>query len=58
MLINIDKRFIEILNERGYKITWKEFLAAYSVRKEERGKEPKKRPVDLSEYEAIFKKFI
>ena len=32
MQFNIDKRFIEVLNEQGHKITWDQFRAAYDVR--------------------------
>jgi hypothetical protein len=54
MMINVDKRFIEILNKRGYKITWEQFMKAYSVRKEERKKTPKKPQEDLSVFESMF----
>lgn len=54
MLINIDKRFIEILNRRGYKITWEQFLEAYRVRKVEREKTPKKSREDLSTFESAL----
>ncbi|WP_198552417.1 hypothetical protein [Macromonas nakdongensis] len=40
MQFNIDKRFIEILNEQGCPITWDKFRAAYDVRKAERDADP------------------
>lgn len=40
MQFNIDKRFIEVLNEQGHKITWDQFRAAYDVRKSEREASP------------------
>lgn len=33
---NIDKRLIEILNDSGVQITYKQFTDAYSIRKSER----------------------
>lgn len=33
---NIDKRLIDILNEMGVHITYKQFIDAYSIRKSER----------------------
>lgn len=40
MQFNLDKRFFEILNERGHAITWDQFRAAYDVRKAEREASP------------------
>lgn len=40
MQFNIDKRFIEVLNEQGHQITWDQFRAAYDVRKSEREASP------------------
>lgn len=40
MQFNLDKRFIEILNERGHAITWDQFRSAYDVRKLEREASP------------------
>jgi hypothetical protein len=40
MQFNLDKRFIEILNEQGHAITWDQFRAAYRVRKAERESSP------------------
>ena len=54
MMINVDKRFIEILNKRGHKITWEQFLEAYRVRKVEREKKSKKRLEDLSVFENML----
>ena len=37
MQFNIDKRFIEILNEQGgHNVTWEQFRAAYDLRRSER----------------------
>ena len=36
MQFNIDKRFIEILNEQGFSITWEQFRSAYDIRRAER----------------------
>lgn len=57
MLFNLDKRFIQILNERGHKITWDQFRAAYNVRKSERELDPdtiarKRRSALLSDQQA------
>ena len=54
MMINVDKRFIEILNKRGHKITWEQFIEAYRVRKSEREKTPKKPHKDLVIFEAML----
>ena len=40
MQFNLDKRFIEILNQQGHAITWDQFRAAYDVRKAERESSP------------------
>jgi hypothetical protein len=40
MQFNLDKRFIEILNEQGHAITWDQFRAAYTLRKDERESSP------------------
>lgn len=40
MQFNLDKRFFEILNERGHALTWEQFRAAYDVRKAEREASP------------------
>jgi len=40
MQFNLDKRFIEILNQQGHSITWEQFRAAYEVRKAEREASP------------------
>lgn len=42
MQFNVDKRFIEILNEDGVSITWEQFRSAYNKRRLEREKEPKR----------------
>jgi hypothetical protein len=40
MQFNVDKRFIQILNNKGASITWEQFRAAYDVRKAERENTP------------------
>lgn len=40
MQFNLDKRFIQILNDQGHSITWEQLRAAYNVRKEEREADP------------------
>ncbi len=40
MQFNIDKRFIEILNEQGFSITWEQFRSAYDIRRAERDSDP------------------
>lgn len=40
MQFNVDKRFIEILNTSGVKITWEQFRKANDVRRAERDSDP------------------
>lgn len=40
MQFNLDKRFIQILNEQGHQLTWEQLRAAYDVRKAEREASP------------------
>lgn len=40
MQFNLDKRFIQILNEQGHDLTWEQLRAAYEVRKAEREASP------------------
>ena len=40
MQFNLDKRFIEILNQQGHATTWEQFRADYDVRKAERESSP------------------
>jgi hypothetical protein len=40
MQFNVDKRFIEILNTSGVKITWEQFRKANDIRREERENTP------------------
>ena len=40
MQFNVDKRFIEILNTSGVKITWEQFRKANDVRRSERDSDP------------------
>jgi hypothetical protein len=40
MQFNLDKRFIQILNEQGHQLTWEQLRAAYEVRKAEREADP------------------
>lgn len=40
MQFNVDKRFIEILNTSGVKITWAQFRKANDLRRAERDNDP------------------
>jgi hypothetical protein len=40
MQFNLDKRFIQILNDQGHQLTWEQLRAAYDVRKAEREADP------------------
>ena len=40
MQFNVDKRFIEILNTSGVKITWEQFRKANDARRAERDADP------------------
>lgn len=40
MQFNVDKRFIEILNTSGVKITWEQFRKANDARRSERDGDP------------------
>lgn len=40
MQFNLDKRFIQILNDQGHQLTWEQLRAAYEVRKAEREADP------------------
>lgn len=40
MQFNVDKRFIEILNTSGVKITWEQFRKANDARRAERDGDP------------------
>jgi hypothetical protein len=40
MQFNLDKRFIQILNDQGCPLTWEQLRAAYDVRKAEREADP------------------
>ena len=40
MQFNLDKRFVQILNDQGHQLTWEQLRAAYEVRKAEREADP------------------
>jgi hypothetical protein len=40
MQFNVDKRFIEVLNEQGASITWEQFRKSNDIRRAERASDP------------------
>jgi hypothetical protein len=60
MQFNVDKRFIEILNQSGAKVTWEQFRKANDLRRSERDNDPvavakkeKARLRDMADLEAL-----